>query len=106
VVSSGAGRTATTTRARATTRSRTTSLYYTARGIRRTLKYVDAPVAAGQWHTLRVEFSGTKIAVWLDGKRTIDFSDDHITGAGSGGVWTKADRVTAFDEFAHQAARL
>ena len=76
------------------------SLYYTARGIRKTLKYVDAPVPAGQWHTLRVEFAGTKIAVSLDGKRYIDFTDDHITGAGSVGVWTKADSVTLFDDFA------
>ena len=52
-----------------------------------------------------VEFAGTRIAVSLDGRRYIDFSDDHISGAGSVGVWTKADSVTAFSEFAHQAAR-
>jgi hypothetical protein len=91
--------------ARANALENNVSLYYTARGIRKTLKYVDAPVPAGQWHTLRVEFAGMKIAVSLDGKRYIDFSDDHITGAGSVGVWTKADSVTAFSEFAHQAAR-
>jgi hypothetical protein len=91
--------------ARANALENNVSLYYTARGIRKTLKYVDAPVPAGQWHTLRVEFAGTKIAVSLDGKRYIDVTDDHITGAGSVGVWTKADSVTAFSEFAHQAAR-
>ena len=91
--------------ARANALENNVSLYYTARGIRKTLKYVDAPVPAGQWHTLRVEFAGTKIAVSLDGKRYIDFSDEHITGAGNVGVWTKADSVTAFSEFAHQAAR-
>ena len=66
---------------------------------------VNAPVAAGQWDTLRVEFAGSKIAVLLDGKRIIDFTDDHISGAGSVGVWTKADSVTVFSEFAYQAAR-
>jgi hypothetical protein len=91
--------------ARANALENNVSLYYTARGVRKTLKYVDAPVAAGQWHTLRVEFAGTKIAVSLDGKRYIDFTDDHITGAGGVGVWTKADSVTAFSEFAYQAAR-
>ena len=91
--------------ARANALENNVSLYYTARGIRRTLKYVDAPVAAGQWHTLRVEFAGSRIAVSLDGKRCIDFSDDHITGTGSVGVWTKADSVTAFAGLAHQSAR-
>jgi hypothetical protein len=91
--------------ARANALENNVSLYYTARGIRKTLKYVDAPVAAGQWHTLRVDFAGTKIAVVLDGKRYIEFDDDHITGAGGIGVWTKADSVTAFSEFASRATR-
>ena len=34
------------------------SLYYTQNGRRITIKYVDAPVARNQWHTLRVEFNG------------------------------------------------
>ena len=81
------------------------SLYYTERGSRKTLKYVDAPVAAGAWHTLRAEFAGTRIAVSLDGKRRIEFEDKHISGPGAVGVWTKADSVTAFDDFAYGAAR-
>ncbi|GAB7546885.1 hypothetical protein [Cupriavidus sp. 8B] len=35
----------------------------------------------------------------LDGKRYIDVADDHISGAGAVGVWTKADSVTLFDTF-------
>jgi len=91
--------------ARANALENNVSLYYTARGVRKTLKYVDAPVAAGQWHTLRVDFAGTRIAVSLDGKRAIELADDHIAGAGAVGVWTKADSVTAFSEFAFQATR-
>jgi hypothetical protein len=45
--------------ARANALENNVSLYYTARGIRKTLKYVDAPVASGQWHSLRVDFAGT-----------------------------------------------
>lgn len=75
------------------------SLYYTTRGNRHTIKYVNAPVPASQWHTLRVEFAGRRIKVSLDGKQYIDLEDDHISGAGSIGVWTKADSVTAFDDF-------
>ena len=81
------------------------SLYYTERGSRKTLKYVDAPVAPGQWHTLRVEFAGARIGVWLDGKRYIDVTDTHITAPGAVGVWTKADSVTSFSDFAYEAAR-
>jgi hypothetical protein len=51
------------------------------------------------WHTLRVEFSGTHIAVALDGKRYIELDDSHISGPGGAGVWTKADSVTAFSRF-------
>jgi hypothetical protein len=80
------------------------SLYYTERGSRKTLKYVDAPVASGAWHTLRVEFAGSRIAVLLDGKRYIEFDDNHISGSGAVGVWTKADSVTAFDDFTYGPA--
>ena len=75
------------------------SLYYTQNGSRKTIRYVDAPVARNTWHTLRAEFSGKKIRVILDGKAYIELEDDHIGGAGAVGVWTKADSVTSFDDF-------
>jgi hypothetical protein len=87
--------------ARANALENNVSLYYTERGSRRTLKYVDAPVARGSWHTLRVDFAGPAITVSLDGKRHIEHRDEHITGAGAVGVWTKADSVTAFTEFSY-----
>ena len=91
--------------ARANALENNVSLYYTEGGSRKTIRYVDAPVATGAWHTLRVEFVATRIAVSLDGKRYIDVEDSHIGGTGSVGVWTKADSVTAFDDFAYGAAR-
>jgi hypothetical protein len=91
--------------ARANALENNVSLYYTERGNRKTLKSVDTPVARGAWHTLRVEFVGTKIAVLLDGRRHIDFDDSHIGGVGAVGVWTKADSVTAFDDFVYGTAR-
>jgi hypothetical protein len=87
--------------ARANALENNVSLYYTERGSRRTLKYVDAPVASGTWHTLKVEFAGTRIVVALDGKRYIEMDDAHISGAGAVGVWTKADSVTAFRSFTY-----
>jgi hypothetical protein len=77
------------------------SLYYTENGSRKTLKYVDAPVPRGAWHTLRVEFSGRRIKVVLDGVARIDMEDAHIAGTGAVGVWTKADSVTLFDDFSY-----
>jgi len=77
------------------------SLYHTAGGRRITIKYVDAPVAKNTWHTLRVEFSGRRIKVVLDGKTCIDLEDSHISGSGAVGLWTKADSVTAFDDFSY-----
>jgi hypothetical protein len=75
------------------------SLYHVEKGQRLTIKYVNAPVAAHKWHSLRVEFSGKSIKVLLDGKQYIGLDDDHITGDGAVGVWTKVDSVTAFDDF-------
>ena len=87
--------------ARANALENNVSLYYTERGSRKTLKYVDAPVPRERWHTLRVEFSGAHIKVVLDGVTRIELDDTHIAEAGAVGVWTKADSVTAFDDFAY-----
>jgi hypothetical protein len=87
--------------ARANALENNVSLYYTTNGRRNTIKYVDAPVARSTWHTLRVEFAGTSIKVSLDGKTYIDVQDKRIAGPGAGGMWTKADSVTVFDDFAY-----
>lgn len=80
------------------------SLYYTQDGRRNTIKYVSAPVAKNQWHTLKVEFTGTSIRVTFDSKLYIEAKDEHISGPGAVGVWTKADSVTAFDDFTYNSA--
>jgi hypothetical protein len=90
--------------ARANALENNVSLYYTANGRRNTIKYVDAPVPRNTWHTLRVEFSGTSIKVALNGKTYIEVQDKRISGAGAVGMWTKADSVTIFDDFAFGAA--
>ena len=89
--------------ARANALENNVSLYYTEKGSRKTLKYVDAPVPPKVWHRLRVEFSKRRIRVALNGKTYIEIEDSHITGGGAVGVWTKADSVTAFDDFSYGA---
>jgi hypothetical protein len=85
--------------ARANALENNVSLYYTRNGSRNTIKYVNAPVQAGKWHELTVEFAATRIQVSLDGRKYIDVQDSRIAGAGAAGVWTKADSVTEFDDF-------
>jgi len=62
---------------------------------------VKAPVPKGEWSTLRVEFSGEKMTVKLNGKQLFEVEDAIFTGAGKVGVWTKADSVTLFDDFSY-----
>ena len=87
--------------ARANALENNVSLYYTAHGVRKTLKYVDAPVARGEWHTLRVDFQGNHFTVTFDGKKAIEWDDETFKEAGKIGVWTKADSVTLFDDLSY-----
>jgi hypothetical protein len=87
--------------ARANALENNVSLYHVEKGRRITIKYVNAPVATDQWHLLRVEFSGKTINVIFNGKRYVGLENDRITGSGAAGIWTKADSVTAFDDFSY-----
>jgi hypothetical protein len=89
--------------ARANALENNVSLYHTTNGRRHTIKYVNAPVSKNRWHTLKVDFAGTSIRVALDGTIYIEEEDDHIRGAGAVGVWTKADSMTAFDDFSYSS---
>jgi len=62
---------------------------------------VKVPVPANQWHTLRVEFVGTRFTVAFNGKPLFEVEDATLREAGMVGLWTKADSVTAFDEFSY-----
>ncbi len=81
-------------------------LYKTEKGKRSSLEIVgrkggygvDAPVPKAQWHTLRVEFTGSKFIVFLNGKKLFDVKDSTFKDAGKVGVWTKADSVMLFDD--------
>lgn len=62
---------------------------------------VKTKVPPGEWHTLRVEFSGKLFKVSLNGKHLFDVEDDTFAAAGKVGLWTKADSVTLFDDFSY-----
>lgn len=83
-------------------------LYKTEKGKRSSLDIVGrsggygtkAEVATNKWHTLRVEFSGKRFKVIVDGKPLFEVEDSTFVDAGNVGLWTKADSVTLFDDFA------
>jgi len=62
---------------------------------------VETKVAPQQWHTLRVEFAGTRFKVLLNGKHLFDVEDKTFTEGGKVGLWTKADSVMLFDDFTY-----
>lgn len=83
-------------------------LYKTVNGARSSLDIVGqkggygvkVPVPASQWHTLRVDFAGTRFRVTFNGKPLFEVEDETFREPGLVGLWTKADSVTAFDGFA------
>ena len=85
--------------ARANALENNVTIFHTVKGIRHEFKSVNMKVASNQWHALRVDFDGNKFKVLFDGKAVLEATDDTFKEAGAVGVWTKADSVTAFDDF-------
>ena len=85
--------------ARANALETNVTIYTTLKGRRVTLKNAEVQVAAGAWHTLRVDFRGSQFTVTFDGKKVLEASDNSLPDAGQVGVWTKSDSVTLFDDF-------
>ena len=81
-------------------------LYKTVNGARSPLDIVGrkggygiaVSVPANQWHSLRVDFKGSRFRVLYNGKQLFEVEDSTFKDAGKVGLWTKADSVTLFDE--------
>jgi hypothetical protein len=84
-------------------------LYKTVNGVRSPLDIfgrkggygIDVRVTANTWHSLRVDFQGTRFNVSFNGKPVFEVEDSTFTDAGKIGLWTKADSVTLFDDVAY-----
>lgn len=76
-------------------------IYRVKDGKRVQFKSADLKITAREWHTLRVDFAGSKFTVTFDGTQVLEATDDTFKDAGQVGVWTKADSVTVFDDFRH-----
>src|SRR5712691_1889968 len=77
------------------------TIYDTVNGRRTERKRTKVKVGSNQWHTLRVDFQDKHFTVTFDGKKAIEWDDEKFKEAGKVGVWTKADSVTLFDDFAY-----
>jgi hypothetical protein len=81
-------------------------LYKTVKGVRSPLDIVgrkggygvNVPVPANTWHSLRIDFRGSRFSVSFNGKQLFEVDDSTFPDAGKVGLWTKADSVTLFDE--------
>ena len=73
-------------------------LYYYDRGRRQLASASVKPPALAQWHLLRVVALGDHIQGWLDGALLLDHRDSRFK-SGRAGLWTKADSITAFNDF-------
>jgi len=87
--------------ARANALENNVTIYHTIDGRRTEKKRVRMTVAANQWHTLRVDFQGSHFTVTFNGQRALDWDDETFKDGGKLGLWTKADSVTAFDDFTY-----
>jgi hypothetical protein len=86
-------------------------LYKTVNGARSSLDIVGRKggygvkiaVPANQWHTLRVQFSGTRFKVTFNAQPLFEVEDATFAEPGMVGLWTKADSVTSFSAFSFGA---
>ena len=57
---------------------------------------IATPVPPNVWHSLRVEFAGSRFIVVYNGQGLFEVEDSTFGGPGKVGLWTKADSVTLF----------
>jgi len=88
-------------------------LYKTVDGVRSPLDIVgrkggygtDVKVPADTWHSLRIDFSGSRFRVSFNGKQLFKVEDSTFADAGKVGLWTKADSVMLFDQITYGEAK-
>jgi hypothetical protein len=86
--------------ARCNTVNENVRLYHFIDGNRTELAEWEGPAAPGVWHSLALEVKGDKLTVFFNGKKVIEHQDGVFPGAGRVGLWTKAEAISQFDDFA------
>ncbi|PYQ05737.1 MAG: hypothetical protein DMF83_14470 [Acidobacteria bacterium] len=75
-------------------------IYHVVEGRRRQFGGQNIKVSKNTWHTMKLDASGSHFTVFCDGNRVYDGTDETFRDAGKVGLWTKADSVIEFDDFA------
>ena len=63
---------------------------------------VKHEIPKGRWNSLQITFKQSLFGVFFNGERLFETEDRTFEKAGRTGLWTKADSVTYFDDFAVQ----
>lgn len=75
-------------------------VYYVKNGRRIQLQSAgNIGIKKGEWFTIKIMHKGNHIVGWLNGKKLLDLEDNTHKTTGGVGLWTKADAVSAFDDF-------
>jgi hypothetical protein len=77
-------------------------IYRVINGRRQEFGGARVKVTSNEWHILRIRNIGNLFKAYFDGKFLIEVTDDTFGGAGSVGLWTKADSYTLFDDLTIQ----
>lgn len=72
-------------------------LYKVENGKRTMFKNADIKATPG-WHTLRITMNGKHMVCYYDGEKKLEADDATFTGAGTIGLWSKADAQSYFDD--------
>ena len=81
---------------RANARDNSVRLYRMEKGRRSQIAGKDAPIALGEWHSLRVIAIGDRFEIALDGKPLFTATDRSLPQSGAMGVWSQADSITHY----------
>lgn len=75
-------------------------VYYVKNGARRQLKSAShINIKQAEWFEIKIIHTDDHIVAWLNGKKLLDVRDSTHQAAGDVGLWTKADAMSAFDDF-------
>ena len=75
-------------------------LYKVVDGVRRQIAGHNIEVTSGTWHRLSLRIVDDRLEADFDGATVLIGRDQTFAGAGKAGLWTKADSLTHFAEFA------
>jgi len=68
-------------------------------GQRTQLESTTLKADPSQWHRIEAVMSGSGFVIRFDGRQVLSGQDTTFTKGGRGGLWTKADAATQFDDF-------